>query len=105
MQISGAPTAITNRIVTCEVSSLLGATIVPLLLSGDKKAGGLFGIHGQGAADRVAGTVQIPPGGTVTVAMLLTDDTVTSVTLVMQDPVTDAELYRSANDIPVRLGV
>jgi hypothetical protein len=36
---------------------------------------------------------------------LLTDENVASVRVVVQDAATDAELYRSPGDIPVRLGV
>lgn len=105
IRVAGVPTAITNRIVTCEVSSFLGATVAPLLVAAGRKVGGLFGIHGQGDADRVAGTVRIPPGGTVTVALLLTDESASELVIAMQDPTTDAELYRSPSEIPVRLGV
>ena len=36
---------------------------------------------------------------------MLTDDGVGSIRLVVLDPATDAELYRSPHDIPVNLGV
>ena len=39
------------------------------------------------------------------VAFLLQDDSIASLRIVVQDPATDAELYRSPADIPVRLGV
>jgi hypothetical protein len=52
-----------------------------------------------------AGTVALVPSTPVTIGFMLTDDTVESVRLVVVDPATDAELYRSPADIPVRLGV
>ena len=44
----------------------------------------------------------MPARKPATVAFLLSDDQVRSLRVVVQDPVTDAELYRSA-DIPVKL--
>jgi ssDNA-binding replication factor A large subunit len=41
----------------------------------------------------------------VSVGFILTDDSVGSVRLVVFDPATDAELYRSPHDLPVHLGV
>jgi len=41
----------------------------------------------------------------ITVAFLLSDEGATSLRVVVQDPTSDAELYRSPTDIPVRLGV
>jgi hypothetical protein len=35
----------------------------------------------------------------------LSDESAPSLRIVVQDPTTDAVLYRSPNDIPVRLGV
>ncbi len=55
--------------------------------------------------DRATGCVTLEPSKPVTVAFLLTDDSAASLRVVVQDPATDAELYRSPTDIPVRLGV
>ncbi len=101
VRVAATPKEITNRIVRFEVGSLLGAAIAPLLLSKGKKVGGLVGSQG-GVEDLVAGTVVVHPGGTVSLMMRLFDDTVPEVNLVLQDPTTDAELYRSPA-IPVRL--
>jgi hypothetical protein len=49
--------------------------------------------------------VKLQPGKPATVAFLLSDDSVPSLRVVVQDPATDAELFRSPTDIPVRLGV
>jgi hypothetical protein len=105
LTVAGAPTEITNRMVTCQVSSLLGADVCPILVTAGRKVGSLFGVHGEAEMNRVAGTVRIPPRGTVTLALLLQDDNVGSTSIVIQDPTTDAELYRSKPEIPVRLGV
>ncbi|HPA82609.1 MAG TPA: hypothetical protein PLS95_17440, partial [Thermoanaerobaculales bacterium] len=59
----------------------------------------------DGELDQVTGCVTIASGQAATVALLLTDDTVDTVRLVILDPATDNELYRSPNDIPVRLGI
>jgi hypothetical protein len=53
--------------------------------------------------DRATGCGQVVPGKADTVAILLSDDKVPSVRVIVQDPVTDAELYRSPADLPVRL--
>jgi hypothetical protein len=55
--------------------------------------------------DRTAGCIKLQAGKPATVAFLLSDESVASLRVVVQDPTTDAELYRSPNDIPVRLGV
>jgi hypothetical protein len=55
--------------------------------------------------DRATGCVKLQPGKPVTVAFLLSDESAPSLRIVVQDPTTDAVLYRSPNDIPVRLGV
>ena len=49
--------------------------------------------------------MKLEPDKPVTVAFLLSDESAASLRVVVQDPATDAELYRSPSDIPVRLGV
>jgi len=105
IRVSGAPTEITNRMVTCQVSSLLGAVVCPILVSAGRKVGSLFGIHGEAEMDRHLGTVEIPARGTVTLALLLNDASVKTTSLVILEPSTDAELYRSPADITIDLGV
>ena len=51
------------------------------------------------------GCVTLDPSRPVTVAFLLSDESVASLRVVVQDPATDAELYRSPTDIPIRLGL
>jgi hypothetical protein len=76
----------------------------PLLMSAGKQVGGV-GMAIDGEFDRSTGCVKLEAGKQVTVAFLLSDERVPSLRVVIQDPTTDAELYRSPTDIPVRLGV
>jgi hypothetical protein len=55
--------------------------------------------------DALTGTLTLSPGTPINVGFMLTDDGVGSIRLVVLDPETDAELYRSPHDIPVSLGV
>jgi hypothetical protein len=76
----------------------------PLLISAGKQVGGV-GMAIDGDFDRATGCVKLQAGRPVTVAFLLSDESSPSLHIVIQDPATDAELYRSPADIPVRLGV
>jgi len=51
------------------------------------------------------GIVVIEPGAAINVAFLLTDDAVEKLKIQVLDAETDAVLYTSPADIPVRLGV
>jgi len=75
-----------------------------VLLSGTKQVGAV-GMAIDGDLDAATGTVVVQPGKPVTVAFLLNDDTAESVRIVVRDPATDTELYRSPVEIPVHLGV
>ena len=109
---TGLPDAVTNRIFSVTIQldgnnlSLFSSELVvrPLLISSGKQVGGV-GMAIDGDLDRATGCVKLQPGKPVTVAFLLSDESVASLRIVVQDPATDAELYRSPNDIPVRLGV
>jgi hypothetical protein len=109
---AGLPEAITNRIFSVTFSFEqqqlpLGATDVlvrPLLIAASKQVGAA-GMAVDAQFDRATGCVKLEPDKPVTVAFLLNDESVASVRVVVQDPATDAELYRSPTDIPVRLGV
>jgi hypothetical protein len=86
---------------------VLGATglqVRPLLMSAGKQIGAV-GMAVDAQFDGTTGCVTLEPNKLATVAFLLTDESVASLRVVVQDPTTDAELYRSPNDIPVRLGV
>lgn len=110
--VSGAPPAVTNRIFTVsmvyggENLALFSTTIDvrPLLIANGRQVGAIGTAVGA-EHDLVGGTVTLQANKPATVAFLLTDDSVTAVHVVVQDPSTDAELYRSPGEIPVRLGV
>lgn len=109
---SGLPEAVTNRIFSVtlafgEKQMMLGATgmtVRPLLMSAGKQVGAV-GMAVDAELDRATGCVKLQPNKPITVAFLLTDESAASLRVVVQDPTTDAELYRSPTDIPVRLGV
>lgn len=107
VSVSGFPNAVTNRIFSVTLQGdLLSAeqTVLPLLISGGRQVGRV-GMAVDAELDRMTGTVRLVPNKPVTVAFLLSDETVTSLRVVIQDPSNDAELYRSPGDIPVRLGM
>ena len=105
-----APGAITNRIFSVRLHlggknlDLFGAsmTVRPVLVSGGKQVG-TAGMATEAELDLATGCVKLTRDKVATVAFLLTDDTVSSLRVIVQDPATDAELYRSPADIPVRL--
>jgi hypothetical protein len=109
---SGLPDAVTNRIFSVKLAlgdkqMMLGATgmvVRPLLMSAGKQVGAV-GMAVDAELDRATGCVKLEPNKPVTVAFLLGDESAVSVRVIVQDPATDAELYRSPTDIPVRLGV
>ena len=110
---TGIPGAVTNRIFSVTIHfdgrnlSLFSRELVvrPLLISSGKQVGGV-GMAIDADFDRATGCVKLQPGKPATVAFLLAfDESVASLRIVVQDPTTDAELYRSPTDIPVRLGV
>jgi hypothetical protein len=106
------PETVTNRIfsgtlVLGQKQLALGATglvVRPLLVAAGKQVGAA-GMALGAELDRATGCVTLQPGKPVTVAFLLSDEGVPSLRVVVQDPSTDAELYRLPTDIPVRLGV
>lgn len=109
---TGFPDAVTNRIFSVTIQldgnnlSLFSSELVvrPLLISSGKQVGGV-GMAVDGDLDRATGCVKLEAGKAVTVAFLLSDESTPSLRIVIQDPMTDAELYRSPTEIPVRLGV
>ena len=82
----------------------VGTRLVPQLLAAGKQVGGV-GMAVDAQFDRATGTVKLEPNTPVTIAFLLSDESAASLRVVVQDPTTDAEVYRSPTDIPVRLGV
>jgi hypothetical protein len=110
MRADGLPAAVTNRIfsVTLQLGGNLALfkremLVRPFLVSAGKQVGAA-GMASDAEFDRLSGCVKLEAGKAATVAFLLTDDSAPSVQVVVQDPVNDAELYRSP-EIPVRLGV
>jgi hypothetical protein len=109
---SGLPEVVTNRIFSATLQlggqnlSLFASAMVvrPILMSSGKQVGAV-GMATGAELDRTTGCVTLQPGRPVTVAFLLSDESVPSLRVVVQDPATDAELFRSPTDIPVRLGV
>jgi hypothetical protein len=108
LEVRGIPAQITNRIFTVTVDLGLalfaGARAVrPVLLSAGRTVG-KAGMAVGGALDRGTDCIQLEPGKQVTIGFVLSDDSVATLRVVVQDPTTDAELFRSP-EIPVRLGV
>ena len=109
---TGLPEAVTNRIFSVTIQldgknlSLFSNELVvrPLLISAGKQVGGV-GMAIDGDFDRATGCIKLQAGKPVIIAFLLSDESPSSLRIVIQDPTTDAELYRSPTDIPVRLGV
>ena len=109
---SGLPGAVTNRIFSVTLASggkqmSLGASKIvvrPMLMSAGRQVG-TVGMAVDAEFDRATGCVTLDPSRPVTVAFLLSDESVASLRVVVQDPTTDAELYRSPTDIPIRLGL
>jgi hypothetical protein len=109
---NGLPEAVTNRIfsVTLQLGeknlSLFSSEMLirPLLMSANKQVGAV-GMAVDAELDRATGCVKLGTSRPITVVFLLSDESVSSLRVVVQDPTTDAELYRSPTDIPVRLGI
>ncbi|MCK1365187.1 PglZ domain-containing protein [Bradyrhizobium sp. 62] len=102
--------AVTNRIFTVRIE-LGGASknlfenarkLRPLVLSGDKPVARAAIATGAALED---GSLTLGPGVQANVAFMLTDDQVKTVRIQVLDAETDAVLYLSPKDIPVRLGV
>lgn len=110
--VSGPDPTITNRIITIRLTlggkqmtlDSVGMVVRPILVAAGKQVG-VVGMSIGAALDRATGCVAIEPDKPVTVGFQLSDDTVEFLRVVIQDPTTDAELYRSPTDIPVRLGM
>lgn len=102
--------AVTNRIFTIRIE-LGGASkslfenarkLRPLVISGDKPVARAAIATGAALED---GRLTLGPGVQATVAFMLDDDEVKTVRIQVLDAETDAVLYLSPKDIPVRLGV
>lgn len=110
--VTNVPQAVTNRVFSVMIwpgddQLLLGATgrvVQPLLLAGERQVGAV-GMAVDAELDRSTGLVTLQPGKSATIAFVLSDETVPSVRVVVQDPATGTELFRSKIDVPVKLGV
>ncbi len=110
--VSGLPDTVTNRIFSVTfnfnekqmVLGEVGIQVRPLLVAAGKQVGAV-GMAVDAQFDRATGCVKLEPNKAVTVAFILNDESENSLRVVIQDPMTDVELYRSPKDIPVRFGV
>lgn len=103
-------TAVTNRIFSIQV--VLGGanrslfdtarTIRPVVVAGDRVVAKASVAVGATLDD---GQLRVEAGKSVTVGFILTDDAVNALRIQVLDAETDAILYASPKDIPVRLGV
>lgn len=107
LAVNEEPTTITNRIFSVKLSyaSLLGAgkPLRPILVSEGRQVGRVGMV--LGAEDRGDESVVLQQGQEASIGFMLDDESVENLRIVVLDPATDAELYRSPADIPVQLGV
>ena len=108
VSVTDVPPVITNRIfsVKMALATLAGDRVPmhPVLMSGDRQVGEAGMVLGADH-DRSSGTVMLLPGAEVTIGFVLDDDAAEAIRIVVLDPTTDAELYRSPAEVPIRLGV
>jgi hypothetical protein len=108
LSVTDVPEAITNRIFSAKLSlATLASDTVPVrpVLIAEESQVGVVGMAIGAEFDRATGTVFVAPGTEAIVGFVLDDDEVSSVKIIVLDPATDAELYRSPTALPVRLGV
>ena len=108
LSVTDVPATITNRIFSVKLSfatlEAAAVSVRPVLIAGESQVGSV-GMAVGAEYDRSAGTVELVPGAEATVGFVLDDDTANSVKIVVLDPASDAEMYRSPSALPVRLGV
>ena len=106
LEVLGVPSAVTNRIFSVKVrfGTMEPPPVRPVLISEGREVG-TVGMAVGADLDRTSGVVALATGAEATIGFVLDDDSIDSVRVVIVDPTSDAELYRSPNDIPVRLGV
>jgi hypothetical protein len=110
--VTGIPSVVTNRIFSVRLElaaqnlSLFSKTLLvrPLLMAEGKQVG-VVGMAIDAELDDATKAVTLAADKPANIAFLLQDDSIASLRIVVQDPATDAELYRSPADITVRLGV
>lgn len=107
VNVAEVPAAVTTRIFTVKLwfATMQPPPVRPVLVSDGRQVGAVGMVVGPGAQhDRSSGVVAIPTGVEATIGFVLDDDQVSALRVVVIDPASDAELYRSA-EIPVQLGV
>lgn len=106
LELLGVPSAVTNRIFSVKVlfGTMEPPPVRPVLISQGREVG-TVGMAVGAELDRTSGVVTLSTGAEATIGFVLDDDSIESLRVVIIDPASDAELYRSPNDIPVRLGV
>jgi hypothetical protein len=106
VQVLDEPAAITNRIFSVRLlfATMQPPPVRPVLMS-DGQQVGTVGLAKGADLDRSTGVVTVPTGEAATIAFQFEGEPGTDVRIVVIDPASDAELYRSAVAIPVRLGV
>jgi hypothetical protein len=104
--LSGMREEVTNRIfsVVLKLDGLFPTSVRPLLLAEGQQVGAAEMVI-NADFDRATGTLTLVPGEEATVAFILSGEGVTALRIVVLDPATDAVLYQSPKNIPVRLGV
>jgi len=110
IEVHGAPDVVTNGIFTVTLR-MAGATpslfakeiqLRALLVGGGKQVGGVGMVVGA-SFDQQSGILTLQPGQVATVALVLRDREAKTIRVVVQDPATDAEIYRSPKEIPCDL--
>ena len=117
--VTEVPEAITNRIFSIKIKfgakspglfDAASMTVRPMLVPGGRVAAGAggkqigaAGMAAEAELDHATGCVKLTADKVATVVFRLSDDQVPSLRILVQDPLTDAELYRSSADLPVRL--
>lgn len=108
--VGGISETITNRIFSVSLElggqnlSLFSNSMLvrPVLMAAGRQVGAAI-VAIEGELDRATGCVTLASGKPATVGFLLSDENVEALRIVVLDPATDAELYRSPADIPVRV--
>lgn len=106
--VAEVPAAVTTRIFTVKLSfaTMQPPPVRPVLVADGRQVGTVGMVVGIGAVhERASGIVTVPTGVEATIGFVLDDDQVSALRVVVIDPESDAELYRSPADIPVQLGV
>ena len=110
MTVKFAGDAVTNRIFSIEIElgraaktfSRSRGRVRPVAIVGNRQVA-VAKITMAGSVEN--GEVLISPNAGVTVGLMLTDDTVKALRIQVLDAETDAVLYQSPKDIPVRLAM